>query len=405
MITTRFLCTCGMLFSFLSVFAQPVECDGRRYIFSSFEVDSTMAVPFGQSVTLGGDTIDLAMDVYEPANDDAPSRPLIVMAHGGAFVQGDRSQLRGLSIAYAEAGYVCATISYRLIDIELNDSTTFGEGILMAIADMRAAIRYFRQDAAGDNTWNINPNTIYAGGASAGAVMSANLAMLDREDEIPAYIQELLDRNGGFEGNSNDITEYTSEVQGAILYSGSILRTSWMDANDPPYVAFHEEFDPIVPCGYESSAVVDFPAFAYGACAMQERAEEVGLRQTTTIFEGDSSHVGYFSGFNQTAVVFSSFAFMEDLYCNQANTVSIDPSLTASLRLYPNPASDRIVISSDVIQNGGEMEIIDLEGRTLFKENVQTNAEISIPDMATGMYQVIFTTQEGRRAVKKLLIQ
>ena len=220
-----------------------------------------------------------------------------------------------------------------------------------------------------------------------------------------AYIQELLDRNGGFEGNSNDITEYTSEVQGAILYSGSILRTSWMDANDPPYVAFHEEFDPIVPCGYESSAVVDFPAFAYGACAMQERAEEVGLRQTTTIFEGDSSHVGYFSGFNQTAVVFSSFAFMEDLYCNQANTVSIDPSLTASLRLYPNPASDRIVISSDVIQNGGEMEIIDLEGRTLFKENVQTNAEISIPDMATGMYQVIFTTQEGRRAVKKLLIQ
>ncbi|MEL6190498.1 MAG: T9SS type A sorting domain-containing protein [Bacteroidota bacterium] len=393
-----------MLFSFLSAFAQPEECDGRRYIFSGFDVDSTIAVPFGQSVTLGGDTLDLAMDIYEPKDDDAPSRPLVVLAHGGAFVQGDRTQLRGLSTAYAEAGYVCATISYRLIDIELTDSTTFGEGVIMAIADMKAAIRYFRQNAAGENTWRINPNTIYAGGASAGAVMAANLAMLDQEDDIPEYIQELLDRNGGFEGNTNDITDYTSEVQGAILYSGSILRTSWMDAGDPPYVAFHEEFDPIVPCGYASSAVVDFPAFSYGACAMQTRAEEIGLKQTTTIYQGDSSHVGYFSGFNLTAVVFSSFAFLEDLYCNQTNTVSIDPSLTASLELYPNPASDKLIISTDAVQDRGQMEIIDLEGRSLFKENVQTNAEISLPDLASGIYQVIFTTQEGRRAVKKLLI-
>ncbi|MEM6768714.1 MAG: alpha/beta hydrolase, partial [Bacteroidota bacterium] len=302
---TRFLFSCIMFLSANHLLAQPAECNGTRYILGGFTADSTIDVQYGQATTLGGVEQDLLMDVYEPTGDTIAQRPLVILAHGGSFVRGTRKELGPLCEVFAAAGYVCATISYRLQDVETADSTEFAEELIMSMNDMKAAVRFFRQDAATTNTFRINPEQIYVGGTSAGAIMAVNMAYMAEDDEIPAYLQEHIDNNGGFEGNSNDITDFTSEVQGVVSYSGSILRLSWMDAGDPPYVAIHEELDPVVLCGLSKLDTAATPYFIRGACDMEARAEEVGISNNTVIFEGSMGHVEYFFNANQLAVVFA----------------------------------------------------------------------------------------------------
>ncbi|MEM8897308.1 MAG: T9SS type A sorting domain-containing protein [Bacteroidota bacterium] len=403
---TRFLFSFVILLSSYHLMAQPAECNGTRYILGGFTADSTVNIQYGQATTLGGVEQDLLMDVYEPAGDTIAQRPLVILAHGGSFVRGTRKELGPLCEVFAAAGYVCATISYRLQDIETADSTEFAEELIMSMNDLKASVRYFRQDAATNNTFRINPDQIYVGGTSAGAIMAVNMAYMAEDDEIPAYLQEHIDNNGGFEGNSNDITEFTSEVQGVVSYSGSILRLSWMDAGDPPYVAIHEELDPVVLCGLSKLDTSATPYFIRGACDMEARAEEVGIANNTVVFEGSTEHVGYFFNANQLAVVFATAGFLEDLYCNQQNTVSIDPTLSASVSIYPNPTHDKFQVTSDYLSGLTEVKLYNMRGQVVRTQTQvwqrSNSLEVSLSDLPNGIYTVMLSMEEGR-VMKRVL--
>ena len=403
---TRLLFSLVILLSSYQLMAQPAECNGTRYILGGFTADSTIDVQYGQATTLGGVEQDLLMDVYEPAGDTIAQRPLVILAHGGSFVRGTRKELGPLCEVFAAAGYVCATISYRLQDIETADSTEFAEELIMSMNDLKASVRYFRQDAATSNTFRINPDQIYVGGTSAGAIMAVNMAYMAEDDEIPAYLQEHIDNNGGFEGNSNDITDFTSEVQGVVSYSGSILRLSWMDAGDPPYVAIHEELDPVVLCGLSKLDTSATPYFIRGACDMEARAEEVGISNNTVVFEGSTEHVGYFFNANQLAVVFATAGFLEDLYCNQQNTVSIDPTLSNAVSVYPNPTNDKFQITSDRLSGLTEIAVFNMSGQTVLTQSTLWqrggSLEVSLADLPTGIYTVMLSMEEGR-VMKRVL--
>ncbi len=207
-----------------SVMAQQLNCDGNRYLNQIFtSVDSVKDVQYGQASTLGGKTQNLLMDIYEPLGDTLVLRPLIIMAHGGSFISGDRTQTAEFCIDFAKRGYVCANIEYRLIDFWLTDSIGMAEAVVMAINDMRAAVRYFREDAANSNKYGITSDHIFVAGVSAGAIMANHLGFLDPGDEIPGYLQAIFVKHGGFEGNSSDNTQYSSEVQGVINYSGGLM--------------------------------------------------------------------------------------------------------------------------------------------------------------------------------------
>ncbi|MEM7513318.1 MAG: T9SS type A sorting domain-containing protein [Bacteroidota bacterium] len=403
---TRLLFSLVILLSSYQLMAQPAECNGTRYILGGFTADSTIDVQYGQATTLGGVEQDLLMDVYEPAGDTIAQRPLVILAHGGSFVRGTRKELGPLCEVFAAAGYVCATISYRLQDIETADSTEFAEELIMSMNDLKASVRYFRQDAATSNTFRINPDQIYVGGTSAGAIMAVNMAYMAEDDEIPAYLQEHIDNNGGFEGNSNDITDFTSEVQGVVSYSGSILRLSWMDAGDPPYVAIHEELDPVVLCGLSKLDTSATPYFIRGACDMEARAEEVGISNNTVVFEGSTEHVGYFFNANQLAVVFATAGFLEDLYCNQQNTVSIDPTLSNAVSAYPNPTNDKFQITSDRLSGLTEIAVFNMSGQTVLTQSTLWqrggSLEVSLADLPSGIYTVMLSMEEGR-VMKRVL--
>ena len=97
----RIFTLCLLAFA-TGAFAQ-TECNGTRYIdYNSFSgADVTSAVTFGNNTALSGSPVDLKMDVYEPTGDTETSRPVIVMAFGGSFIGGDRSDVAFLGNIFA----------------------------------------------------------------------------------------------------------------------------------------------------------------------------------------------------------------------------------------------------------------------------------------------------------------
>ena len=66
------------------------------------------------------------------------------------------------------------------------------------------------------------------------------------------------------------------------------------------------------------------------------------------------------------------------------------------LRVYPNPSS-RIVTIDGEFKAGSFLEVVDLNGRTVWRKQLETNnaARVSLPKIATGMYVLRVNTWKG----------
>jgi len=186
-----------LLFSLLSI-ELSAQCEGGRYrdkIFPLVDIESVPLVDiesdivYGQNQTYADVTEELLVDVYQPIGDTTTLRPLVIFAHGGYFLGGDKADesVAPICTDLAKMGYVTASISYRLgIPLQLPLDAPFMEAIMRAVHDMRASVRYFRKTVAEDgNPYRINPDEIYVGGVSAGGFITLHLAYMD-EDELPS---------------------------------------------------------------------------------------------------------------------------------------------------------------------------------------------------------------------------
>src|SRR5688500_15814192 len=86
------------------------QCDGRyeSEIFSSF---TKTTVQYSDVYEVRpGDSNYLKMDIYQPVGDSFPDRPVVIMAHGGTFIEGNREELTCVEICQmlAKRGYVTA---------------------------------------------------------------------------------------------------------------------------------------------------------------------------------------------------------------------------------------------------------------------------------------------------------
>ena len=127
-------------------------CDGSRYVSQVFTtVDTTMDVWYGNNTTYAGNNLDLYMDIYQPTGDVAAMRPAIILAFGGSFISGEKEDMHSLCLYYASRGFVAVTIDYRLYDgpfFPFPDSAAMTDVVIKAVGDMKASIRFLREDAA-----------------------------------------------------------------------------------------------------------------------------------------------------------------------------------------------------------------------------------------------------------------
>jgi len=121
-----------------------------------------------------GDSKAWRLDLVMPSERGDAPRPGIVFIHGGGWRSGDKRSGRffGSAVQYAQKGYVCITINYRLL----------GEAQFPAcIEDCKCAVRWFRANA---EKYNIDPERIGGYGNSAGAHLVAMLGLTDKDDEL-----------------------------------------------------------------------------------------------------------------------------------------------------------------------------------------------------------------------------
>ncbi len=243
--------------------------DDRRYQDSLFAVEKIENIQFAQAMgywtEMGDETsvsdkifrmgkarnerpLDLYLDLYVPKDDTLQKRPLVMLAHGGAFYFGskdDKSITRWCS-HLASMGYVAASIDYRIGF--LPTKVSIGRAGYRAVQDAHAAMRYL---VAHQEAYGIDTAMIFVGGCSAGAITALNLAYMTN-DTRPDYTYEHHRQPdlGAIDTCGNDIKAHFT-LKGIVDMWGAVSDTMMMDGHKEPVLAFHGDADNVVPYGYD----------------------------------------------------------------------------------------------------------------------------------------------------------
>jgi acetyl esterase/lipase len=102
-----------------------------------------------------GDNYELKLNLFTPKNSDK-ALPLVVMVHGGCWIDGGRVDYNYYGVKLAQLGYAAATVDYRVADQAPYPA---------AVDDVRNTIQWLKDKA---NTYNIDPDRIALLGGSAG---------------------------------------------------------------------------------------------------------------------------------------------------------------------------------------------------------------------------------------------
>ena len=193
----------------------------------------------------------LQLDIYRPKNGIKPL-PLLVFIHGGGWKSGKRSDYLVYLTAFAEKGYMTATVSYRLLK----------DGPYPACAeDITDAVQWFYGNG---EKYGYDPDRIALIGGSAGA----HLALLaayewkkphDTIDSIaklePRHrIKAVVDIYGPID-LTTDYAQHQSLVTSFIAHSykeaPELYReaspVNYVDKSDPPTMILHGTSDDLVP--------------------------------------------------------------------------------------------------------------------------------------------------------------
>lgn len=395
-----FLLFCAVVLIAQSSNAQQCGARYKDMIFSNVTKTS--------NVTYGAYAVD-KLDIYEPTGDTASMRPLIILAHGGSFYGGSKTQdpsVVSLCNNFAKRGYVTASIDYRLGDaIQMYlDSSYAIETVLKALSDGKSAIRFFRKDAATTNTYRINPNMIFAGGNSAGAVLYIHSIYVDSIGELPSAMQTIINQNGGFEGNSGN-DGYSSELQGLVNLAGGLNVPEFVGPNSKPSVNFQGTVDNTVPynCAYPINGAVQVRLCGLGA--IEPLYQQFGTNHVSVTFPGDGHCPWDGSAPKFTRVDTVTRDFLYSLVCDQATSVS-NMTTDANVSVYPNPATDQINVFFSQSGVYTKVQLMDETGRLVEEKNINTSTlTFNRNNLSSGLYLVRILKADASGITKKLLLQ
>lgn len=243
-------------------------------------------LPFWFLVESNTVDIDLDMDIYYPENDSVVNRPVIVVAHGGAFYSGDNNldDVTALSISAAKRGYVVANINYRL-GLNILDGSSGERAVYRAMQDGSAAIRYLREF---HDEYGIDPEKVFMWGTSAGAFISLQLAYTNDNDRPNStYGGFGIPDLGCLDCEGNNYIQ-NSRPNAIVSCWGAMGNLEWIDENDfVPSIMFHGTADPVVPfgAGLPFTLMITLP-FVYGSGAIADYLDEYEIPNILVAEEG-----------------------------------------------------------------------------------------------------------------------
>lgn len=225
---------------------------------------------------------NLMMDVYQPDQsvDSEVARPVFIFVHTGNALppplngspNGTRTDSSAVEVCkqMAQRGYVAISMDYRNGWNPLGSTLEIRRGTLLnaiyrAIHDVKQCVRNLKADAAGANTYAIDPDKIILYGEGTGGYITLATVTLDQPEEL--YIDKFLPDPfepdisyvdsttvGNLDGFGGSLALYRpngfdSHVNFCVNTGGALADTSWLAPGDVPMVAFQTVFDPFAPFG------------------------------------------------------------------------------------------------------------------------------------------------------------
>lgn len=308
-----------------------LQMQAQRFLTPTFnEVEVTTDITYGVNATAitlaqAGEALpqELKLDLYEPKNDGATDRPLVIILHTGNFLPpqvnggctGTKADATAVNLAnrLAKLGYVAASANYRLgwnpVDPNQNNRT-FGiiNAAYRGVQDSRTAIRFFKKSVAEEgNPYGINPDQIVVWGIGTGGYISLAAATLDTITDtfIPKFFANGFPMinagiNGNVEGTNFGVVPpgipypfpagdtlnypnhvgYSSDFNLAVNMGGALGDTSWVDPSDVPVISYHVPTDPFAPCEVGIVNVpppINLPVVeVFGSCGAQPKLTQAG---------------------------------------------------------------------------------------------------------------------------------
>ncbi len=414
---------------------------GARYDVDQFGVTATTGITYGSNITYQGNAQTLKLDFYEPTGDVAPTRPLIIWAHGGSFLGGTSTDadVDTLCHRFAKKGYACASINYRL-GIATPDSFEFIKALVRAVQDMKASIRFFHANAS---TYKIDTNNIFIGGSSAGAFMSLHTAYLKRSCQVTAYMpQDTLDKLGGLSGYSGNQC-YSEKVNGVINLCGALGTYGWLEAGDMPFCSMHGTNDNTV--NYSRGEVLpSYLSFGIrilttdGSRMLKAQSLALGIQNNFYTWYG-ADHVPY-AGSSATQIKYmdTTVHFVKDYLLQRLNynctisqpanvpygTANLYPftnctsnaplactltgikTISANLlqEVYPNPSNSDVNIVFTNSNSTHYVTLTDISGRVI-KSATTAGATYTLDrnTLTSGVYFLRVSNTQGESSIQKII--
>jgi acetyl esterase/lipase len=270
----------------------PPDPPRGRYLDAVFdEVDVARDVVYRRTIDYRGNAVDLRLDIYRPAGDTATSRPAIVWLHGGWFKGGNGGGgMPEYGAAVARRGYVGVDVGYRVRpDLDVENYPDLYDAMVDAYEDATAAVNWVRTHAG---EYGIDPDVIAAGGFSAGAVTTTNLAyMPGQAGPATSGIAAALPLEGWFVRPDDP----------ALPVPGPFALP---DPGEPPAIVFHGTADRLLPFGSptetcplaaEAGIACEYVGYEGGTHgSVSRRVREVLHRGTRFIVDEVLARRGYF---------------------------------------------------------------------------------------------------------------
>ena len=240
------------------------------------------------------DEFTLLCDIYQPVAEGP--FPAVLAIHGGAWRRGSKLQMLRHAWKLASAGYVVVSINYRHAP---------NYQFPAQVHDVKNAVRWMRYK---QEKLKINPNQIAVFGYSAGGHLAAMLGTTDEKDNLDGDVPEILQPfsssvqcvvAGGAPCEfswikSNALKDWLGDNQaGNPEVYKQAAPTTYVTANDPPFIFFHGTADKVVPI--ES------------ARKLHERLLVSGVSSEFRSVEKQ----GHFSTFSDTSWLDDAIAFMD----------------------------------------------------------------------------------------------
>lgn len=373
----------------------------EKAYFNSSQIDSVFNVTYGNAQTWDNQSQDLKFDIYYPkdSEDNLSKRPVIVLMHGGSFLIGDKSDWRLVTREFAKRGYVAITINYRL-GYDANNNTGLLKAIYRGNQDLNACLRYITNHA---NQYQIDNSWLFIGGGSAGAFTCLNSIYLTQTEWNIAFpgVQSLL---GSLYTNGNNLTD-TYNVKGIFNNWGMTVGAFIEQSEMLPMISFHGELDDVVEIdvsstGQYGSRKIHQELIASSVCSdltvQSNGGHGIFVDYSGSVFRVNRASCFFKSVFCSSCSEFYSTDYIE---ANCSETQSIDEFKESKIKIFPNPTSDIIQISSDLQIE--KMELFDLAGQNISIKS--KNNEINLHNLEEGFYFLKLSGTDNKIYTFKIL--